>query len=243
VADHFYQSSRPNVYEKVPVLARTAFLLISCEKEELHMEAQKSMSDPVCLVCHQQGGGGFNPIQVPLHAVQAHLNHGDYLPDADGDGYTAIGSCTGTMNDCDDSDSSVHPGAEEICYDGVDNNCNGGYSDGGCETCPCYSYEELHALYTDNLEDYDFAFFYNATEPVNGYTALILRLNNPVRELYMQNHAYVEQEPVTYACTFFDILHGGFGTSSFDNTEGQYLACNEINFRIAQILGCGMEQG
>jgi hypothetical protein len=59
----------------------------------------------------------------------------------------------------------------------------------------------------------------------------------------MQNYAYVEQDPVTYACTFYDILHGGFVYNSFDNSEGQYLACNEVNFRMAQILGCGMEQG
>ena len=42
--------------------------------------------------------------------------------DADGDGYTA-------ENDCDDSNSSVNPQAEEIC-DGVDNDCNGEVDDG-----------------------------------------------------------------------------------------------------------------
>ena len=38
--------------------------------------------------------------------------------DADGDGYT-------TEDDCDDSDAEVHPGAQEICNDGVDDNCDG----------------------------------------------------------------------------------------------------------------------
>jgi len=38
--------------------------------------------------------------------------------DADGDGWTT------TDGDCDDSDESVHPGAEEVC-DGVDNDCDG----------------------------------------------------------------------------------------------------------------------
>ena len=40
------------------------------------------------------------------------------MTDADGDGYTD------EDGDCDDSDSSIHIGALEIC-DGVDNNCDG----------------------------------------------------------------------------------------------------------------------
>jgi hypothetical protein len=43
-------------------------------------------------------------------------------PDADGDGHTA--GCGG--QDCDDADSGVHPGAPEVCGDGVDNDCDGG---------------------------------------------------------------------------------------------------------------------
>ena len=42
--------------------------------------------------------------------------------DADGDGYTE-------ENDCDDSNSSINPQAEEIC-DEIDNDCNGEVDDG-----------------------------------------------------------------------------------------------------------------
>jgi phosphatidylglycerophosphate synthase len=44
----------------------------------------------------------------------------DWFPgDADQDGYTV------EEGDCDDDDRSVHPGAEEVWYDGIDQNCDG----------------------------------------------------------------------------------------------------------------------
>lgn len=53
-------------------------------------------------------------------------------PDVDGDGYLDA-ACGG--NDCNDTDSSINPGAAEVCGDGVDSNCNGN-SDEECRTCP-----------------------------------------------------------------------------------------------------------
>ena len=65
-----------------------------------------------------------------------------YYQDSDGDSYgnAAIyqSSCpnanpTGWVadsSDCDDTDSQTHPGAAEICNDGIDNNCSG-------QTTPC----------------------------------------------------------------------------------------------------------
>ncbi|MBI4592201.1 putative metal-binding motif-containing protein [Candidatus Uhrbacteria bacterium] len=66
----------------------------------------------------------------------------NYHSDSDGDGYgdspTSWTGCEGDepagavldSSDCDDTDASVNPAAEEICQDGVDQNCTGGTDEG-----------------------------------------------------------------------------------------------------------------
>lgn len=59
--------------------------------------------------------------------------------DVDGDSYgagTGVSGCTGkgyvtNALDCNDGDTSIRPGATEICGDGIDNNCNSS-TDEGC---------------------------------------------------------------------------------------------------------------
>jgi hypothetical protein len=58
-----------------------------------------------------------------------------WYSDSDGDGYgdpaTATPSCSmpssmiDTGGDCDDADAAINPGAEEVCGDGVDDDCSG----------------------------------------------------------------------------------------------------------------------
>lgn len=67
-----------------------------------------------------------------------------FYEDADGDGYGTDASTTDacsvpegfavTFDDCDDDLDYVNPGADEVCNDGLDNNCSGGI--GQCALAP-----------------------------------------------------------------------------------------------------------
>ncbi len=65
------------------------------------------------------------------------------LVDADHDGY-APASCGGP--DCDDASSGVHPGATDVCGDGVDQDCDG--LDGAVGSCDCPVGLTLPGTYT-----------------------------------------------------------------------------------------------
>src|SRR5687767_4549402 len=71
-----------------------------------------------------------------------------FWSDADADGFgdpaSAIESCDqppGTVTngeDCDDADATVHPGAEERCDDGRDQDCSGLSNDDAVDRLACY---------------------------------------------------------------------------------------------------------
>jgi hypothetical protein len=67
------------------------------------------------------GGGGQDSARVDRGQQDTFWL--DPNVDNDGDGYTY------NQGDCDDTNPNVHPGAKEICTDGIDNDCNG-YTDG-----------------------------------------------------------------------------------------------------------------
>jgi hypothetical protein len=73
-------------------------------------------------------------------------------PDADGDGY-ADRSCGGP--DCDDGRASVHPGAEEDCENGLDDDCDG-LTDADDPACRCIDHDlDGYGLYCPAGPDCD----------------------------------------------------------------------------------------
>jgi uncharacterized repeat protein (TIGR03803 family) len=81
-------------------------------------------------------------------AITAHT----YYRDADGDGYgimtVTMRACTAPpgyvaqSGDCDDANVLVHPGAIEICNNGLDDNCDGRV-DEACNTLPALSINDI----------------------------------------------------------------------------------------------------
>ncbi|MFN7146799.1 MAG: putative metal-binding motif-containing protein [Myxococcota bacterium] len=96
-------------------------------------------------VCHwDDTTGTASVITISTKAVAAHIaNHGDslaavYFEDADADGFGDAAGATdrcpnagfvGNNTDCDDTDAAVNPGAAEVPYDGIDNDCAVGTRD------------------------------------------------------------------------------------------------------------------
>ncbi|HEY4656072.1 MAG TPA: hypothetical protein VIH22_16255 [Cyclobacteriaceae bacterium] len=92
-------------------------------------------SDDKVNVCHEG-----KIIRINIHAVPAHQGHGDAV-DMDSDGYfTGDNACS--EPDCDDTDASVNPGADEP------NNC-------AQDPCSITNLEVLNATCTDPDPTYD----------------------------------------------------------------------------------------
>ncbi|MED5372378.1 MAG: MopE-related protein [Myxococcota bacterium] len=79
-----------------------------------------------------------------------------FYPDLDGDGYgdgsSPTEACDGASgvvedsSDCDDADAATNPGAEEVCDDGIDNDCDG--TDNGCSLPGVQSLADADIVWT-----------------------------------------------------------------------------------------------
>ncbi|OUR92186.1 hypothetical protein A9Q87_06805 [Flavobacteriales bacterium 34_180_T64] len=98
-------------------------LVVSCDKEDILVEQQEQGANDYVLqnrpikidVCHYSADEDqWKLINVSPDAWADHVLHGDVrLDDQDGDGYVPDNECgIGPMGDCDDTDATVNPGAE-----------------------------------------------------------------------------------------------------------------------------------
>jgi hypothetical protein len=80
--------------------------------------------DPVCMCTTDADCDDGNPATLD-QCIDCHCESLSCACDADMDGWCC---CTDEPDggcDCDDSDPNAHPGIEEICYDMIDNDCDG----------------------------------------------------------------------------------------------------------------------
>ena len=74
--------------------------------------------------------------------------------DLDQDGYSIDGGACGPI-DCNDADSAINPGAQELCTDQVDNNCNG-MIDAADPYCVYMNDEEKLDMLKDRIEQHKY---------------------------------------------------------------------------------------
>ncbi len=77
-------------------------------------------------------------------------NFGAPGSDNDGDGYIAGDTAVNPSWDCNDNDPTIHPGATELCGDGIDQDC-----DGGDNVCSGPDADDDGDGYTENQGDCD----------------------------------------------------------------------------------------
>jgi hypothetical protein len=72
--------------------------------------------------CPDSDGDGVGDGDDACPTVKGKAPNGCRLPDEDGDGYGAV-AAGGT--DCNDDNAAIHPGANDVPGDGIDQNCDG----------------------------------------------------------------------------------------------------------------------
>lgn len=108
------------------LLFLSLFVSISCNQEDEIIDSTVKRKQDKVSICHYDSDmDSWKTISINGNALKAHLEHGDVrLIDADGDGWVTFENECVPGGDCDDTNADVNPGAVEIVYNGVDDDCN-----------------------------------------------------------------------------------------------------------------------
>ena len=117
-------------------------LITFCYSNDRRFNYPYAVSDNATYYADRDGDG-FGSAAIlssagqPIGTVVNNTDTNDFLLtyiDADGDGFgSSVIAPSGVTNnfDCNDANAAINPNAVEICYDGIDNNCDG-IIDNGC---------------------------------------------------------------------------------------------------------------
>jgi len=136
--------------KRTPLVILLFAALIGCESDILSNSSEAVLKKaPKVEVCHNG-----NVISINANALAAHIAHGDVqLIDADGDGYyTAENDCL-PGGDCDDNNPNVNPGSDEVCDNGIDDNCD---SLADCDDGDCQEDVSCNCCFSDVLDQFNF---------------------------------------------------------------------------------------
>ncbi|MDM8002861.1 MAG: putative metal-binding motif-containing protein [Bacteroidota bacterium] len=146
--------------------------------------------------------------------------------DNDGDG------SSGEQGDCDDTNPAIHPGAAEICGDGIDQNCTG--SDAACNDVDEDGYT------TDDCDDSDPSVHPGAPEVCDGLdNDCDMEVDEgvddmPVWYLDADGDGYGNRDEITTAC----LQPSGYADNDLDCDDTD----STINRSAVEVCGDGIDQ-
>jgi hypothetical protein len=185
-----------------------------------------------------------------------YVNPITYYADADGDGY---GNAAVTLSaetqpigyvlnatDCDDANTAVHPGAVDVCYDGLDNDCNG-IIDNTCTPIVSKVIVSQCGQTLTKIDDYVYAdlvsgaqgYRFKVTNMATNQVQSIDRFLRVFRITQLPNYAFNTEYKVEVAVKFNNVWQPFYGapcTVSTPATTTQLIACGITLSSMTEII-------